>query len=320
MLLVFLVSMQKSITTVKKKLHALFITLLVISTVYNANCQELEPRALTNLPVKTNFFAAGYAYADGNILMDPTLPIDDFNGKINTMVIAYVRAVNIFGKSGKIDLVLPFATGDWKGVFEGEEFEDHSTGFGDIRLRATVNFTGAPSFKQSEFSDYKQKTVSGLSVQLIMPTGNYNPEQLPNLGSNRWTIRTNYGISRTYTHWILEAYAGVWLFSDNKEFLNEHTLSQSPLWVAKGHLTRLFKKSRWLALDCGYGYGAETYIDDVKRDAVISGMRLGLTFSLPLNDRHSLKFTATSGFRFQQGGDFDAIGVFYQYRWKRGNK
>ena len=90
--------------------------------------------------------------------------------------------------------------------------------------------------------------------------------------------------------------------------------------MAKGHLTRLFKKSRWLALDCGYGYGAETYIDDVKRDAVISGMRLGLTFSLPLNNGHSLKFTATSGFRFQQGGDFDAIGMFYQYRWKRGNK
>jgi hypothetical protein len=248
-------------------------------------------------------------------MMDAALPIEDFNGKINTLIFAYARAVNFFGKSGKIDIGLPFGGGDWTGNFEGEYFEDHSTGLGDLRIRATINLSGAPALKRSEFSNYKQKTVSGLSIQLILPTGNYNPEQIPNLGSNRWALRTSYGISRTFNNWIVEAYAGVWLFSENKEFLVDHKLSQSALWVAKGHLTRTFKKGMWLAFDCGYGYGGQIYVDDVKRDAIISGIRLGLTYSLPLNIHHALRFTAVSGIRFEEGGDFDAVGITYQYRW-----
>ena len=62
-------------------------------------------------------------------------------------------------------------------------------------------------------------------------------------------------------------------------------------------------------LEVGTHIKGETYIDDVKRDAIISGMRLGLTFGLPINANHSLKFTAASGIRFQEGGDFDAIGI-----------
>ena len=92
---------------------------------------------------------------------------------------------------------------------------------------------------------------------------------------------------------------------------------KAPLWVIKGHLTRTFKKGMWLALDCGYGYGAETYVDDVERNAIISGMRLGLTYALPLSPKHSLKFNAITGIRFKQEGDFDAVGVVYQYRWMK---
>ena len=52
-----------------------------------------------------------------------------------------------------------------------------------------------------------------------------------------------------------------------------------------------------------------------KRDAIISGMRIGLSYALPLNQNHSLKFVAVSGIRFRQGGDFDAVSVVYQYKW-----
>jgi hypothetical protein len=113
----------------------------------------------------------------------------------------------------------------------------------------------------------------------------------------------------------VEGYTGVWLFSDNNKYLGDHNLSQSALWVIKGHFTRIFKAGMWLAIDCGYGYGGQIYIDDEKKDATISGMKLGLTYSLPLNPNHALKFTAVTGIRFMQGGDFDAFGVAYQYKW-----
>ena len=159
------------------------------------NAQELEPRALTNLPRGLNFAAIGYAYASGNTLLDPALPLEDFNGNINTIILAYVKSVNFFGASGKVDVILPFSGGDFTGVFQDESFTDSYTGFGDLRVRATINLTGAPSLEPSEFKEYTQKTVSGLGVQVLIPTGNYKKEQLPNLGSNRWSVRVKYGLS-----------------------------------------------------------------------------------------------------------------------------
>ncbi|WP_299163331.1 transporter [uncultured Eudoraea sp.] len=295
----------------------LLIILVLSPVIFNCGySQELEPRALTNLPKELNFVGLAYAYASGNTLLDPSLPLEDFDGQINTLILAYVRAIDFFGKSGKVDVILPFAGGDFTGIFQNTSFEDSYTGFGDLRIRASVNLTGAPSINAKDFSEYKQKTITGLALQLVIPTGNYKKEQLPNLGSNRWSLRAVYGLSHNLDNWVLEAYVGAWLFSDNKEFLGDNTLSQSALWVAKGNIIRSFKKKgMWLALSFGYGYGAESFINDIRRDATISQLRLGITYSLPINPSHTLKFTAASGIRFQQGSDFDVFGVSYVYSW-----
>jgi hypothetical protein len=49
-------------------------------------------------------------------------------------------------------------------------------------------------------------------------------------------------------------------------------------------------------------------------------MRLGLTYSLPLDPKNSLKFTIGSGIRFKQGSDFDVFGVTYSHLWLRNKK
>ncbi len=299
------------------RFKTLVILLVLSPAIFNCGySQELEPRALTNLPKELNFVGLAYAYASGNTLLDPSLPLEDFDGRISSLILAYVRAIDFFGKSGKVDVILPFAGGDFTGIFENTSFEDSYTGFGDIRVRASVNLTGAPSISAKDFSEYKQKTITGLALQLIIPTGKYKKEQLPNLGSNRWSLRALYGLSRNYDNWVLEAYVGAWLFSDNKEFLGDNTLSQSALWIAKGNIIRSFKKKgMWLAFSMGYGYGAESFINDIERDATISQLRLGLTYSLPINPSHALKFTVASGIRFQEGSDFDVFGVSYVYAW-----
>jgi hypothetical protein len=44
---------------------------------------------------------------------------------------------------------------------------------------------------------------------------------------------------------------------------------------------------------------------------------LGFTFALPLNTHHSLKFYLSTGVSTHTGGDFDAIGILWQYRWSK---
>ena len=301
------------------KARIILLTLFysVLLTWINGYSQELEPRSLVNLPIGTNFILAGYGYGKGNILLDPSVPLEDFEGRLHTFVVAYLRSINIFGLSGKIDAILPYGTGDWNYYFEGENFSDASNGFGDLRVRFSLNFFGAPVLDLKDYQNFKQKTVVGYSFQLVIPTGKYNPEQLPNFGSNRWTFRNQFGASHTMNKWIIEGYVSLWLFSANNNYLNGNVLKQNPFLGIKTHLIRLFKKGMWLAVDVGYGVGSNTEVNGAKLQTHMSMLRFGLTYALPLGNNHSLKFTAVSGVRIERGPDFDAFGILYQYSWNK---
>lgn len=283
----------------------------------NGYSQELEPRSLVNLPEGTNFILAGYGYGQGNILIDPSIPLENFDGKIHTFVAAYLRSINLFGLSGKVDIVLPYGTGDWSYYFAGKYETDVANGFGDLRVRLAINFLGAPSVNLEEYKSYQQKTVMGYVVQVVVPTGSYNPEQLPNLGSNRWAFRNQLGISHAMNKWIVEAYVALWLYTTNNNYLNGNILKQKPIAGFKTHLVRLFNKGMWMAADVGYGVGGTTQVNNIDLLTHMSTLRFGLTYALPLGENHSLKFTAVSGVRIERGPDFDAFGIAYQYRWNR---
>ena len=83
----------------RQKLLFCLLTYFTLSSSLS-NAQELEPRALTNIPVGMNFALAGYAYAQGNLLFDPALPLEDTEAKLHSIIGAYVRSINFFGLSG----------------------------------------------------------------------------------------------------------------------------------------------------------------------------------------------------------------------------
>ena len=276
--------------------------------------QELEPRALTNVPVGTNFVLVGYAFATGNILLDPAIPIEDLDSNLHTFVGAYVRSVSVFGKSAKVDLVVPFAAGDWKGRIADVDSTTRRTGFGDPRLRLSMNFVGAPALRPAEFQDYTQETVVGGSLQIILPLGHYEPSKLLNLGSNRWAVRAQLGVSQSTGPWVVEGYVGGWFFTENPEYLGGLSRKQKPLWTGKAHLIRVTRGGRWLALDLGYGIGGRAIIEGKETDTRISAFRFGLTAAVPVARHHTVRFFVMSGARIEKGPDFDALGVSYQYR------
>ena len=70
---------------------------------------DIDPRSYSNIPVGLNFLIAGYAYNKGNVTFAPSVPIT--NGKLEThsAVLAYFRSLDIWGKSGKVDIIIPQA-------------------------------------------------------------------------------------------------------------------------------------------------------------------------------------------------------------------
>lgn len=277
--------------------------------------QELEPRALTNVPVGTNFLFLGYGYSEGNLLLDPSIPVEGLQSRLHSAVAAYVRTIDFFGMSSKVDLVVPGAVGDWNGVLDGQDTSRHITGIGDPRVRLSFNFVGAPAVRSEEFADYHQSTIVGVSFQVVVPLGQYDPNRLINLGSNRWSLRSQLGVSHSTGPWILEAYVSAWLFATNQNFLGGLTATQRPLVATKLHAIRTLPRGLWIGVGVGYAVGGRTEIEGVPRDTRISTFRFAATGAIPVAPNHTVRITFASGARVERGADFDAIVLSYQYRW-----
>jgi len=297
------------------KFFFLFLICLVLATA--SYSQELEPRALTNIPIGTNVIVAGYGFATGNILVDPTVPIENLSANIHTGIFAYLRAINLFGLSAKIDAVIPYAFGDWAGRYIGVDTTTARSGFADARFRLSFNFVGAPALEKVEFAAYKPGLISGFSIQVVAPTGQYFDDKIINVGSNRWVFKPQWGIADNFKHWIVEGYIAVRVFTRNTNFFNGNAVTQNPLYTFKAHLIRKLPKRMWLAIDLGYGIGGRTFINEVKQETHVSTTRFGLHYALPVAQHHTIKFSFISGVLFDQGSDFDAFVVTYQYIWNR---
>lgn len=155
----------------------------------SAPAQELEPRSYSNAPVGLNFLIAGYGYAEGGVAFDPSVPLTNADMKIHTAVLAYARTLDVLGRSGKFDVVLPYVWLSGTADFEGQPRQRDVSGFGDPRLRFSVNFYGAPALSPEEFATYRQDLIVGASLQVSVPTGQYDADKLVNIGTNRWAFK-----------------------------------------------------------------------------------------------------------------------------------
>ena len=117
----------------------------------------------------------------------------------------------------------------WKGAYLGEPAEVGRFGLGDPRLRLAVNLYGAPAMTPKTFASYRQGTILGVSVTVAPPLGQYDSTKLINLGTHRWSVKPELGVSRTFGRWVVEAMAGVWLFTDNTDFFGGRTRSRTRL-------------------------------------------------------------------------------------------
>jgi len=297
--------------------HPGYFALITLMLLVSARgfSQELEPRGLTNIPVGTNIAVLGYGYASGNILFDPALPLEDVNANMHAIVGAYVRSINFFGMGAKANVILPFAAGDWEGIYQGNDSATARTGMGDMRFGLSFNFAGSPALDKDGFKDFKQKTIAGFSMQVVAPTGQYFDDRLINLGSNRWAFRPQLGVSHKINSWYIEYAINTWLYTTNNAFWSGNKLKQNPIGTIKVNVIKSFNKGIWASLGAGYAYGGRSFVNDVRRDASISVLRLGVVVVVPVHPQHSLKFTALTARRFAEGADFESIALAYQFIW-----
>jgi len=276
---------------------------------------ELEPRAYANAPVGMNFLIAGYAKSQGGLSTDPSSPIQDAHLNINTGVLAYARSLDVWGKSGKFDIIMPFSDLSGTALVSGQPAERNVSGLNDPRFRFSVNFIGAPALSMQEFAGYRQDLIAGASVQVSAPLGQYDPGRLVNIGTNRWFIKPDIGISKALGAFTLELSGGAFFFTTNDEYYGGKTLEQEPVYTTQAHITYSFGSGVWAALDATYDFGGRTTVNGVQNDDAMENSRFGATFAMPLNRNYSIKLYASSGVSTRTGSDYKLAGAALQYRW-----
>jgi hypothetical protein len=291
---------------------------VIAAGVSSALAQDIEPRAYSNIPIGVNFLLMGYAYSKGGLATDPSVPLTNADLQIHSAIVGYARSLDVWGQSGKFDAIVPYAGLSGSAEFAGTPHEREVSGFGDPRLRFSVNLYGAPALSLKEFAAYRQDLIVGASLQVSVPVGQYDSDKLVNIGTNRWFFKPEIGVSKAWNAWTLELAAGATFYTDNKDFLGGKTREQDPVYSIQGGVIYSFASGVWVGLNGTYFTGGRTTVNGVKGDDMQQNSRVAATLAFSVDRRNSIKFYANDGVSTRIGSDFTVFGAAWQYRWGGG--
>lgn len=296
--------------------YLLLVLELILILSFRAPAQEIEARAYSRAPIGTEFILFSYAYQSGDVVLDSALPISDVKVTLNVnSAIVYGRTFGLAKHQANVSILVPYVRGRVGGTLFEDEREAYRSGLGDIRLRFSANLIGSPALKPREFVAYKPRTVLGIGITAIVPTGQYDRRRLVNLSSNRWGFKPEVGFSKPMGRWTVEGAAGVWLFTSNEEFLGDSRRAQKPVASLQAHLVYTFLQRMWASVGGSYYAGGRTVVNGKAKDNQQRNSRVGATFSFPVTTQHSIRIVWTKGLTARFGGKLSSVGVVWQYIW-----
>jgi hypothetical protein len=291
--------------------------LLALSAIWAGatHAQEIEPRAYSPSPSGVNFLLAVAGHSEGGVLTDPSLPVTDIEARIDTLALGFGRTFGMFSRSANFAIALPYVHVDASGNIAEQRASVSREGIGDTKLRLAVNLIGAPAMTLREFAQREPQATLGFSLSVSAPSGEYFPDKLVNIGTNRWAAKTEFGLTYPAGKWLLETYVGAWWFGDNDDFFGGNLREQAPLTSLQAHVSYTFKPRLWVALNTTYYEGGQTTLNGVHKADRQSNSRGGITFSMPLGKDYSLKLSWSRGATTRIGSNFTNVGVGLQYAW-----
>jgi hypothetical protein len=282
----------------------------------SAEAQDLDPRRYINLPVDQNFVRIAYGHSAGDMNVAPSAPLEDAVLTIDGLSLAYLRTMDIGGKAASFDAILPYFCASGSAVLDGERGERDVCGKGDATFRFSYFFFGAPAMELSEFARTEREIVIGASLQVLVPTGQYDADSLLNIGANRWVVKPEIGMSIPWEKWSFEFTAGARFFADNDDFVGDATLEQDPLYNLQLHLVYDLTRRQWISLNGNYFFGGVTHQNGVELPNRQENSRVGLTWTAAVNAKNLIQLTAHRGVITRVGNDSDTYSAAWVYRWQ----
>jgi hypothetical protein len=258
------------------------------------------------MPVGTDLVGFAYAYTAGELRLEPASRIQDADLDLHTALLSYNHYWDLFGKTARLDVLLPFQAGRWEGLLDGAPAATSREGLADPRLRLSVNLLGAPALQGREFVEFLQQhpdnTTVGAAVAVRLPFGEYSEDRLINLGENRYSIETQLGVLHTTPGWSYELTGSLYVFTDNDEFFGGTTREQEPLYAAQAHVVRSFPSGLWLSAGVAYGAAGETALGGNGLGDDRRNLLYGASVGLPIGGSQSVRLGYIRGETFADVG------------------
>ena len=289
------------------------------STPRSVWAQDLSPRAYVITPVHSNAIVLTYSFYSGGVQLDGAAPITNATGRYNVSVLSYYHSFGLLGRSANVNASFPYAVGNFQANVAGVQQQIYRSGLLDLAARVSVNLRGGPSMPIQEMRKWKQKTLLGVSLKVVAPTGQYDPTKLVNWSANRWAFKPEFGYSRRRRNLLLDGYAGVWFYTANPRFYSPPIpvrQTQEPIGSFEGHLSYDLKPRLWFSLDGNFWFGGVTSLTGIANPATRqTGSRIGATASLPLSKTQSVKVSYNNGAYIRFGGNYQSVSLAWQYSW-----
>ena len=277
--------------------------------------QDLDPRRYVNLPISQNFIALAYSYSEGELGVSESISLEDASIRFDGPALSYVRTFQLAGNASSLDILQPYACVAGNALLDGERVTGERCGFADTSLRITYNFIGAKALDIQEFRRRKRELVVGASIQVSMPTGDYDENKLLNTGANRWSIKPEIGVTVPINRWRFEFAAAARFFTDNDEYLETSRLEQDPVYTLQAHVNYDISRRQSVSVSSNYFVGGKTFRDGVQSAISQENSRLGLTWTYALTSRHLIKLLFHKGVVTRIGNDSDVVTAAWSYRW-----
>lgn len=264
----------------KLLLAALATSLMMIS----GTLAQDGARAYFLLPENTNIASVTVA------ILHSEIAGSQFDAAVVTP--SYRRTINVGGNAGAVLIGLPIgrlSAGLNTGV--GTLNLSTSPALGDVFIGGELGLLNSPSLAPMDYAQHKPGLRAAVAAKLFIPTGDYDPNRLLNLGANRWSLQASVPISYSLGSSMVdpelttfEFVPSVQIFGDNNDPFGPPTVSsQEPIWGLEGHATRTLSPNLWAAVDGYYEFGGRTFANGVQVGQETNSFSVGATLGLVLS-------------------------------------
>jgi len=281
-----------------------------------ACAQFTDPRNYQNTPVGINQLELGYAYVHSDTSIDESFIVSGATLNLNQGLIDYTRYFALLHRLAWAEATIPIA--NLSGSIAGTNITGSTTGTGDSAYSVALLLKGGPALTPKQFANAETTTSVGLSLSITAPTGQYDPNKLLNLGSDRWSFKPEIGLSTPFgpdQRWVFDAYANTYLYTNNNSYRGVEVLRQRALLGLEAHISYTFNNTIWASLDTRYSFLGATNVSGANQNNSQQNFVVGSELVVAPTARNSFTFEFAKAAIHKNGPSLTGFAVKYDYTW-----